>query len=351
MALVRSDRHKLLWKQPATADIPSELSENISRHWVTTPLGKLEVLYAEPSETAPQQEKALLFQHGGFGFGAEWIPYMTWFSQRGYRCYAVSLRGHGGSWKPRFFQMVWRYGKRDMAADLGYCYTWISAFEAAQKNENFNPENLVLVGHSAGGGLGQYFLSQGLGEVGGLVLMGPFPSWGGLGVYANWFKLDPWFAPRYYIRDLWHPRSPLSSTSLVHGAFFSQEFPTAKVQEFELQMPEYESMVWPLGFMLPLAKVHRVVRAIIGWKNNGTRLLVVAGEKDKLMALPIMQKLAVTYREAIRKMLGVAPCVEENANEETPLPLAIVKGSGHHIQNDLYWEDGANQIMSFLEKL
>lgn len=75
--------------------------------------------------------------------------------------------------------MVWRFGKSDFAQDLGYGFTYISAFEAAKREGIFGSEDLVLVGHSAGGGLSQYFLSRGLGEVGGLVVMAPFPFFGG----------------------------------------------------------------------------------------------------------------------------------------------------------------------------
>jgi alpha-beta hydrolase superfamily lysophospholipase len=40
-------------------------------------------------------------------------------------------------------------------------------------------EELVLVGHSAGGGLAQQFLSERMGKVGGLVVLAGFPNFGG----------------------------------------------------------------------------------------------------------------------------------------------------------------------------
>jgi pimeloyl-ACP methyl ester carboxylesterase len=40
-------------------------------------------------------------------------------------------------------------------------------------------DDIVLIGHSAGGGLAQYFLSRGVGRVGGLVVMAAFPPFGG----------------------------------------------------------------------------------------------------------------------------------------------------------------------------
>ena len=170
-------------------------------------------------------------------------------------------------------------------------------------------------------------------------------------MYWNWFKLDPWFVPRYYIRDLWHPRSPLSSTTLVHRAFFSPSFPVEKVKEFEKGMPEYESMLFPLGMMFPFVNIRRVLGNIVGWNRpNQSRLLVIAGERDKLMGVSLMQKMAALYRNAM---------VDFFAPEKLPLKdvdgglvtFEVVGGSGHHIQNDLYWEDGAGKILKFLEQL
>jgi predicted alpha/beta hydrolase family esterase len=74
--------------------------------------------------------------------------------------------------------MVWRFGKASFAEDLGYAFTWVQAFETAKRHV-FDERDLVLVGHSAGGGLSQYFLSWNMGTVGGLVIMAGFPSWGG----------------------------------------------------------------------------------------------------------------------------------------------------------------------------
>ena len=75
--------------------------------------------------------------------------------------------------------MVWRFGKASFAEDLGYAFTWVQAFESAKREGEFGERDLVLVGHSAGGGLSQYFLSRGMGVVGGLVIMAGFPSFGG----------------------------------------------------------------------------------------------------------------------------------------------------------------------------
>ena len=189
-------------------------------------------------------------------------------------------------------------------------------------------------------------------------------------VYKNWFKLDPWFPPRFYIRDFWHPRSPLSSTTLVHRAFFSPDFPSQRTKEFERLMPEYESLIWPLNMMFPFINVRNVLKNILGWNGNGQqRLMVIAGEKDTLMGVTLMRRMAASYRQGfislVRKLFfgekfaltaqesdtsagEVADGVE---NATGGVRFAVVKGSGHHLQNDLQWEACALRILEFLDQL
>lgn len=304
-----NDRHKLLWSQPSLPLTLPPLPPSISRTFIPTAHGPLELLIAQPSSSTSPRKKALLFQHGGFGFAREWVDFMLYFSSRGFPCYAVSLRGHGQSWKPGYWRMVWGYGKSDFAEDLGAAVGFVSGIETGLRagDGGFEREDLVLLGHSAGGGLSQYFLGRGLGQVGALCILAGFPCFGGYGVYWRWFKMDPWFVPRYYIRDLWHSRSPLSSTTLIHNAFFSSSCPRSTVASFEPEMCEYESMLWPLGMMFPFVNTTNVLRNILGWKKDDgkqKRLLVVAGEEDALMGVTLMRQMAVVYRGVVEKVLS-----------------------------------------------
>lgn len=108
---------------------------------------------------------------------------MEYFGKHGYPSYALSLRGHGESWKPGFVEMVFLTSKIHMAEDLSYAFTWIEAYEAGMRalhlSGGTSNTELVLVGHSAGGGVAQYFLGKNMGTVSGLVIMASFPSWGG----------------------------------------------------------------------------------------------------------------------------------------------------------------------------
>ncbi|KAK0106284.1 hypothetical protein ONS96_003924 [Cadophora gregata f. sp. sojae] len=388
-----ADRHTLIYSKPSTpAHQPVDLPPYITRHYIPTPLGTLELLAAEPpaSPDSPNlpRKKAILFQHGGFGSASVFLPFLTYFSQTHHHpSYALSLRGHGASWTPSFLRMVWGYPKGAFAADLLAGVRFVRGLEEGRRGrtggkegegENVDmdcegngegegeeeEENLVLVGHSAGGGLTQFVLSEGLVRVGGYVCLAGFPGFGGWRCYWNWFKMDPWFVPRYYIRDLWHPRSPLSSTTLVHQAFFSPSYPMSGVRKFETLMPEYESMLWPLQMMTRFVDVGRVVRSIVGWgrgEGGGKRMLVVAGEKDRLMDVELMREVAAEYRVAVRewwgalvgetKREGEGLVASDGPGEEDGVGFEVVMGSGHHVQNDLYWEDCAQKILKFVEQL
>jgi len=150
---------------------PSPLPEGVERLFADTPSGKIEILYAAPKgEAVGQDDSPIFFVHGGMGSAWVWLEYMTYLSARGVPCYAVSMRGHGESWCPSYLRMVWLTTKRDLADDVVAGIRFVQAREGGKE--------VVLVGHSSGGGLSQFILSQGDVSVKGLALMGAVPGFG-----------------------------------------------------------------------------------------------------------------------------------------------------------------------------
>jgi alpha-beta hydrolase superfamily lysophospholipase len=74
--------------------------------------------------------------------------------------------------------MVWGSGKGGMMEDLEKGIAWVKEYERGQRGE-FWDEELVVVGHSAGGGLVQGSLGRGTMRIGGLVLVAAIPFTGG----------------------------------------------------------------------------------------------------------------------------------------------------------------------------
>jgi pimeloyl-ACP methyl ester carboxylesterase len=144
------------------------LPEGIVRNWVQTPGGQIEVLSARPS--SPTSKAPIVFAHGGMTGAWVWIEYMQYLSKQGIPCYAVSCRGHGSSWKPSYFRMMYFTTRRMLADDLLAGLGWAQKLEGGR--------DVLLVGHSSGGGLSQYVLSDKNVRVKGLALLGAVPGSG-----------------------------------------------------------------------------------------------------------------------------------------------------------------------------
>lgn len=124
----------------------------------------LEILSRTPS--GPSRRVPLLFVHGAFAGAWCWDEYfLPWFSARGYRSYAVSLRGHGGSTLA---------GPLDFVSLDDYVADTVQA--AAQLDA---PP--ILIGHSMGGVVVQR-AARACGAAG-MVLLAPVPPQG-LGLSA-----------------------------------------------------------------------------------------------------------------------------------------------------------------------
>jgi pimeloyl-ACP methyl ester carboxylesterase len=147
-------------------------SPNFERIYVQTRSGKVELLYAKPSsQVEGPRKQPVFFVHGGFGCAAVWIDWMVYLASQGYPCYAVSMRGHGASWSPSFLRMVWFTGRDALAGDV------IAGLDEAMSREE--GRQVVLVGHSAGGGMSQYILGHKDVKVNGFVLVAAIPFFGG----------------------------------------------------------------------------------------------------------------------------------------------------------------------------
>lgn len=107
---------------------------------------------------------------------------------------------------------------------------------------------------------------------------------------------------------------------------------------FQNRLSRYESFLWPISMMRPFAKPSAVLSQI-GSRAAGTaKLLVMAGTEDKLMTPQETEDITAFYR-------GV-----EGVSEKT-VRLEFVEGAGHHLQNDVQWQDGADKLLSFYKQV
>lgn len=199
-----------------------------------------------------------------------------------------------------------------------------------------------------------------------------------MGVYKNWFKLDPWFSFRMIFHG-WHPNSPLSHPKLVRSVFFSNEQTDEYIEEFHKLGSPYESFWWPLGMGYKFADPLRILQSISGWggvaeHNTQDKVLILAGGGDKIMTHDVMVRLAGFYRSAWKSLVGAKKIDADvdtgsssgngDADVVRSLPgeggldtsgqgvrHVVVPGAGHHLQNDVQWEVGARKLLEFYEQL
>lgn len=160
----------LRWTQhPQFHPLPS----TISRTYISTPGGDLELLSCEP-ERPNTNAPPIFFIHGGCGHASVWLEWMTYLRDAGYggALHSYSARNHGASYTVPYFRMVYRTSIDDMADDLASCVDAVRELE--------NGKDLVLVAHSSGGGLVQYALANGRVKCRALCLLDAVPHFGNL---------------------------------------------------------------------------------------------------------------------------------------------------------------------------
>jgi pimeloyl-ACP methyl ester carboxylesterase len=102
------------------------------------------------------------------------------------------------------------------------------------------------------------------------------------------------------------------------------------------------------------------LKSVVGWRDERqARVLIIAGEKDTLMGVGLMRKMAADYRQqfiSFAKSLWGARLKETEetkpeSSDRQGVGFEVIQGSGHHIQNDLHWEECAQKILAFVDQL
>ncbi|PSN62000.1 alpha/beta-hydrolase [Corynespora cassiicola Philippines] len=363
----------LQWHTPTpNPPNPTPLPPSITRTYISTPTGPLELLSAHPSTSSTSSTSStpppLLFAHGGFGCASIWLSYMHFFASRGVPCYALSYRGHGGSWHPSFARM-YLTPRSALGSDL------VCGIREVERREG---RKVVVVAHSAGAALVQWVLARGLVRVEGCCVCAGVPGFGSWSVYKFW----AWEAPVQFLYRLFHPRYILATTEQVHGAFFTERTPRGVVEALEKLLAPYESMLWPVQGLMRFVEGGDVLRSIVGWEveKGGSnvslasesaseerpggvteRLLILAAEKDVLCTPEILLDAASRYRAAFGKAVrkGEIEGVDEidlerrdeKGGEYDGVAFKVVPGLGHHLMNHVEWEKGAEEIWEWFKKL
>jgi pimeloyl-ACP methyl ester carboxylesterase len=153
----------------------------LTRSMISTSAGALELLCngaaacsSTTSIAKSSTQTPIFFIHGGMGSASVWASYMRYLGERGIPAYAISMRGHGASWHPSYLRMVYGTTRAALGSDVEAGLKGVCQME--------DTKEVVIIGHSSGGGLAQWIISeraaQLAGKVKGLALLDAVPGFG-----------------------------------------------------------------------------------------------------------------------------------------------------------------------------
>lgn len=266
----------------------------ISTHFVDG----LEVFSCQPI-FGQQRPTPLLFIHGAFAGGWMWADtFMPFLAKAGYRSYAVSLRGHGGS---NGREHIDWHAIADYVDDVGKVLDWLD-------------EPAVLIGHSMGGFVVQKSLEHHAAPAAALICSVP-PQ----GLIAAQFHLLLQKPQLFFeINRIMGGYSP--DNHALRDALFSQEVSDKVLDAFLSRMqPESQRAIWDMSmFNLPLLPLMR-----------RPPMLVLGAEKDILVPAFLVQATAHTYG----------------------LPDHIFHDMGHAVTHEKNWPLVAAKLQDWLQDL
>lgn len=225
---------------------------------------ELELITRIPDENP--RPTPVLFVHGSWHGAWCWENFSPYFASRGYRSYAVSLRGHGNS--------AGREGIRWYSADHDYMA------DVAQIARTFDTPP-VIVGHSMGGYILQKYLEEQPAAAG--VVLASIPVSGIFRFGMRNLRRHPW--PSIKAHLLLSPWHLVSTPEIAHDAFFSPGVSTEEVARHFARLGP-ESFRFELDAMLLDLPRPKKVKA---------PMLVLAAANDRVFSVAEAQATARAY--------------------------------------------------------
>ena len=219
---------------------------------------ELELITQIPDENP--RPTPVLFVHGSWHGAWCWENFLPYFAGRGYRSYAVSLRGHGESAGRDGIR--WQSAARDYVADV----------EQVVRTFDTPP---VIVGHSMGGYILQKYLEDHTAAAG--VLLASIPASGIFRFGLRNLRRHPWpFIKAHLLLAPWHI---VSTPALAHDAFFSPGMPPQEVARHfaRLQPESFRMELETMLLDLPRPKKVKTPMLVLAAAND--RVFSVAEER------------------------------------------------------------------------
>jgi len=186
----------------------------------------------------------LLFVHGAWHAAWCWDEhFLSFFADKGYRCLAVSFRGHGSSPAPKALRTC-------SIAD------YVEDVSSVADSLTSTP---VLIGHSLGGVVVQKYLASH--DAPAAVLMASMPPRGAFGSGIRWMRLHPWHFTKIAITG--KSLDCVNTPALARERFFSAQTPEAQVVGYAARLTEESARIGIDGVLLGLARPKHVTTPIL----------------------------------------------------------------------------------------
>lgn len=267
-----------------------------------------------PSPDQPEAGPPLLFVHGAWHGAWVWENFLPWFAERGYRSYALDLRGHGqlarGSATDPDPAPLLRHRVADYVADLSAAVAQVGSPAP------------VLVGHSMGGMIVQKYLERRDAPL--AVLMASVPPRGALGSTLRGLKRHPVAVLRALLTlDLRHF---LETTELVHDFLLSPETPEEVVRSVHARVNDESLLAYLDMVALDLPDPRRVTCPVA----------VIGARDDGIFSHLEVQRTAFAFRHVLVR--GV------------PDPVPTFVPGGHDLMLDVGWELAAEAVLAAVRR-
>jgi pimeloyl-ACP methyl ester carboxylesterase len=246
-----------------------------------------------------RSDTPILMQHGMWHGAWVWSHWQELFAEWGWESHAFSLPGHAGSPEQRPVKFC----------TLGYYLRFLTA-----EVERL-PNKPVLMGHSMGGALIQWYLKHVADDLPAAVLVAPWASHMTAPGGPLWLKLDPAGVLMACLTASTRPfvRSPeVTATKLIsqRSLYSAEEFHALLSPESAWVMVQHNPPFWRPP------------------KDVGTPLLWLAGEKDAVISVEHEQASADYYRA----------------------DFMVVPEAAHDIQIEFNFRETARAIHDWLEE-
>lgn len=251
---------------------------------------------------------SIVFIHGLFMNPDSWGPWISYFENAGYSCYAPAYAYHEG--RPADLRAHINPGLGKL--DFGQVIEKLTAFIDSLH------EKPVLIGHSMGGLAVQKLIEMNKGAAG--ICIDPAPP---AGIFS--FKWSFLKANLPTINPLKGNSPCLPSVKWFHYAF-------CNTMTLEQTAREYEKFVVPESRNIPRSSTGKAGK--IDFKKPHNPLLIIAGEKDHIIPSSLNKKNFDAYKD-----------------KSSRTDFKEFAGRTHYICGQQNWEEVAGYITNWIKSL